>query len=200
MSNDFKEFCSYIQPILNSCSGFIKTDGYMTHFPGVIVTMDADQTFYGIIHIPVIYNLYFTCIISDIMAMKKPENQIFENLYFSGNNIKGNTLLRAFELFDNIDSKVRCIYYEPDCYNINGFTTVSAVSSIGSVNVFTASDRYRIPASKAITPLSKGDTASLRIYDYVVNPIDPGVKTIRYSMFKKKFKLAVDVYSNILTI
>ena len=84
--------------------------------------------------------------------------------------------------------------------NINGFTTVSAVSSIGSVNVFTASDRYRIPASKAITPLSKGDTASLRIYDCVVNPLDPGVKTIRYSMFKKKFKLAVDVYSNILTI
>ena len=56
MNSDFKEFCSYIQPILNSCSGFIKTDGYMTHFPGVIVTMDADQTFYGIIHIPVIYN------------------------------------------------------------------------------------------------------------------------------------------------
>ena len=39
-----------------------------------------------------------------------------------------------------------------------------------------------------------------KIYDYVVNPLDTGVKTIRYSMFKKKFKLAVDVYSNILTI
>ena len=199
MNNNFIDFCSYAQPIINSCSGFIKSDGYMTHFPGVIIMMDVDQTFYTIIHIPVIYNLYFTAIISDFMAMKKPEDQIMEKLYFNGWNVKNDYLIRAYGLFDDIDNKVRCVYYEPNCYNINGFESNASKSIIGNVNVFTNDSRFRIPASKAITPLSKGDEASLRIYDYIINPSDNNVKTMRYTFRKKKFKLAVDVYSNILT-
>ena len=83
MNDNFEDFCNYIQPIINSCSGFIKTDGYMVHFPGTIVIMDADQTFYGIIRIPVIYVFKFTAIINDFMSMKKPEQRIFSNLYLS---------------------------------------------------------------------------------------------------------------------
>lgn len=200
MNEDFNDFCNYIQPIINSCSGFIKTDGYMVHFPGTIVIMDADQTFYGIIRIPVIYTFYFTAIINDFMAMKKPEQRIRDNLYFSGWNVKHDALIRAFELFNDIDNKVRCIYYEPDCYNINGFAETITNTGISKINVFTNSSRYLIPSSKAITPLSKGDMASLRIYDYIINPLDNRVKTIRYSVSKKKFKLIVDIFSNILVV
>ena len=200
MNDNFEDFCNYVQPIINSCSGFIKTDGYMTHFPGTIVIMDADQTFYGIIRIPVIYVFKFTAIINDFMSMKKPEQRIFSNLYFSGWNVKHDALIRAFDLFNGIDNKVQCIYYEPDCYNIDGFTGTVASTSISKINVSTDSSRYIVPSSKAITPLSKGDTASLRIYDYILNPLDYRVKTIRYSVLKKKFKLAIDIFSNILVV
>ena len=49
------DFFNYIQPIVNGSFGFIKTEGYMTHFPGVIIAMSADETYFGIIHIPKIF-------------------------------------------------------------------------------------------------------------------------------------------------
>ena len=88
--NDYVDFCNYVQPIVNGCAGFIKTDGYMTHIPGTIIMMSADETCCAIIHIPVIYNIYMTSIINTFLAIKTPEYQsIFPRLiYFNGWNIK----------------------------------------------------------------------------------------------------------------
>ena len=38
-NNNFAILIERIQPIINSCAGFIKTDGYMTHIPGFILMM-----------------------------------------------------------------------------------------------------------------------------------------------------------------
>ena len=66
--NDNVDFCNYVQPIVNGCAGFIKTDGYMTHIPGTIIMMSSDETCCAIIHIPVIYNIYITNKVPDKTA------------------------------------------------------------------------------------------------------------------------------------
>ena len=72
-----------------------------------------------------------------------------------------------------------------------------ASSNISSVIVSDGAGYYIIPASKSITQAAKADTVSLKIYN---NPRNPLVKTVRYTIYKKKFKLPVDIYSNILVV
>ena len=38
------EFCKYLQPIVSGCSGFIRTEGYMYHFPGHVIMMSFDES------------------------------------------------------------------------------------------------------------------------------------------------------------
>lgn len=197
--NNLQEFFSYVQPIVNGCGGFIKSEGYMTHFPGVIVMMSADETTCAIIHIPMIFDVYMTADISRFLQLKEPKDQLLENLYFTGWNIKGQHLMNYYNLYDGIDNKAPCIYSEPDCFNINGFEDAVSNSSIGNVRVSDGSSYYRIPASKSIVPITKSDTVSLRIYNCVYDGLHH-VRTIRYSVFKKKFKLNVDIYSNIIMV
>ena len=72
-----------------------------------------------------------------------------------------------------------------------------ANSNISSVIVSDGAKYYVVPASKSITQPAKADTVSLKIYN---NPRSPFVKTVRYTVYKKKFKLPVDIYSNILVV
>lgn len=191
------DFFKYVQPIVNSSLGFIKTEGYFTHFPGVIVAMSSDETYFAVIHIPVIFNVYMTAEISTFLQLKEPEVQYLENTYFVGNNIKNASMMGYFNFYDEIDSKLRCIYSEPDCFNIPGFDVCLSNSSISSVTVADGSRYYVIPASKSITQVAKADSVSMKLYD---NPRSPIVKIVRYSIYKKKFKVSVDIYSNILMV
>lgn len=189
-------FCNYIKPILNSCTGFIKSDGYVTHFPGTLVAMNEDETQCCIIKIPVIFNFYMTAIIRKFLSLKSPEefSNFEKETYFLGWNIKRQNLIRYFEEYSNIDNTCACIYHNPNCYDLNNFSEIVSNVDIGRMNVITCPDQYfMIPVSKSITPLSKSDTVGLRIYkrsDY------QNISTIRYTMFKKKFNLTVDMFMN----
>ena len=189
------DFFSYVQPILNGSLGFIKTEGYFTHMPGVLLAMSSDDTYFAVIHIPVIFNVYITAEINTFLQLKTPDVQYLENTYFVGNNIKHDTMMRYHAYYNDIDNKVPCIYGEPDCYNIPGFAECMKRSDICNVRVADGKRYFIIPASKAITQASKADLVSLKIYD---NPRSPEIKTVRYNIYKKKFKLFVDIYSNIL--
>lgn len=225
MNSDKVELINYIQPILSSCSGFIKTDGYMTHFPGTVVIMDADEMYCGIIKIPVIYDVFLTAKINTLLSIKTnpetvtrtgycPDLNVILNisispasvdeqikaLYFTGWNIKAQNLIRYYDLYSDIDSKVKCIYHEPNCNDIDNFSDVNSHTEIRHVNIIDGSSYYRIPVSKAITTGTKSDTIGLYIYDYIVDPLNPQIKTSRYSIYKKKFKVTVDLFSNILLV
>ena len=193
--NDIIEFFNYVQPIVNGSFGFIKTEGYMTHFPGVIVAMSADETYCGIIHIPIIFNVYMTAEIGTFLQLKTDDVRKLENLYFVGNNVKNAAMMRYFYDYNDIDNKARCIYAEPDCYNIPSFDTCVGASTISSVRICDNRNFYVIPASKAITQAAKAVTVSLKLYD---SPRASNIKTVRYTIYKKKFKLPVDIFSNIL--
>ena len=39
-----------------------------------------------------------------------------------------------------------------------------------------------------------------KIYDYINNQYDERIKTIRYSMYKNKFKLTSDTFANIIVV
>ena len=189
------DFFSYVQPILNGSLGFIKTEGYFTHMPGMLLAMSSDETYFAVIQIPVIFNVYITAEINTFLQLKTPDVQYLENLYFVGNNIKLNSMMEYLASYNGIDDKVPCIYTEPDCYNIPGFTECMKRSDICNVRVADGKRYFVIPASKAIAQASKADTVSLKIYD---NPRSPMIKTVRYNIYKKKFKLFVDIFSNIL--
>ena len=191
------DFFKYVQPIVNSSLGFIKTEGYFTHFPGVIVAMSSDETYCAIIHIPVIFNVYMTAQISTFLQLKTPDVQNLENLYFVGYNVKNVSMMNYFNQYNGIDEKTECIYSEPDCFNIPRFEECMSSSNISSVIVSDGAKYYVVPASKSITQAAKADTVSLKIYN---NPRSPFVKTVRYTVYKKKFKLPVDIYSNILVV
>lgn len=197
MNQQMYDFFSYVQPIVSGSLGFMKTEGYLTHFPGVIVAMSSDETYCAIIHIPVIFNVYMTAQISTFLQLKYMENQTLENLYFVGYNVKNASMINYFNFYNGIDDKAECIYSEPDCFNIPGFKECMASSNISSVIVSDGARYYVIPASKSITQAAKADTVSLKIYN---NERHPLVKTVRYTIYKKKFKLPVDIYSNILVV
>ena len=189
------DFFNYIQPIVNGSFGFIKTEGYMTHFPGVIIAMSADETYFGIIHIPMIFDVYMTSEINTFLQLKTPDVQKLENTYFVGNNIKNASMMRYFNKYDTIEVNNLCIYSEPDCYNIPLFDECMGSSNISSVRIADGNNFYVIPASKSITQAAKADTVSLKLY---ADREYPTIRTARYTIYKKKFKVFVDIYSNIL--
>ena len=159
--------------------------------------MSSDETYCAIIHIPVIFNVYMTAQISTFLQLKTPDVQNLENLYFVGYNVKNVSMMNYFNQYNGIDDKAECIYSEPDCFNIPGFEECMANSNISSVIVSDGAKYYVVPASKSITQAAKADTVSLKIYN---NHRAPFVKTVRYTIYKKKFKLPVDIYSNILVV
>ena len=45
MNQQITDFFNYVQPIVSGSLGCMKTEGYFTHFPGVIVAMSSDETY-----------------------------------------------------------------------------------------------------------------------------------------------------------
>lgn len=196
------DFCKYVNPIITSFAGFIRTTGYITHIPGYIIMMSDDESFINIIKIPIIFNIMITAKINDLLKLKDENNMmnLFQNTYFLGSNIKCNNSIKYFNIYNNIDNKTICIYSEDDCYNINNFSVVSSNTEIGYINVSNGIKNFMVPASKSITNLNKADKVGLKIYNYIINQNDNNIKTIRYSLYKNKFKLIADIYSNIIVI
>lgn len=201
-SSVYIEFCKYVNPIITSFAGFIRTTGYVTHIPGYIIMMSDDESFINIIKIPIIFNIMITAKINDLLKLKDENSMmnLFQNTYFLGSNIKCNNCINYFNTYNNIDSKSVCIYSEDDCYNINNFSVVSSNTEIGYINVSNGIKNFMVPASKSITNLNKADKVGLKIYNYIINQDDNNIKTIRYSLYKNKFKLIADIYSNIIVV
>ena len=202
MNDNYIEFCKYINPIITGCAGFIRTAGYIAHIPGYIIMMSDDESFINIIKIPIIFNIMITAKINDLLKLKDENSMmnLFQNTYFLGSNIKCNNSIKYFNIYNNIDNKTICIYSEDDCYNINNFSVVSSNTEIGYINVSNGIKNFMVPASKSITNLNKADKVGLKIYNYIINQNDNNIKTIRYSLYKNKFKLIADIYSNIIVI
>ena len=201
-SSLYIDFCKYVNPIITSFAGFIRTSGYVTHIPGYIIMMSDDESFINIIKIPIIFNIMITAKINDLLKLKDKNSMmnLFQNTYFLGSNIKCNNSIKYFNIYNNIDNKTICIYSEDDCYNINNFSVVSSNTEIGYINVSNGIKNFMVPASKSITNLNKADKVGLKIYNYIINQNDNNIKTIRYSLYKNKFKLIADIYSNIIVI
>lgn len=202
--NTILEFCKYVQPIVSGCAGFIRTDGYMTHYPGHIILMNADESFVSIIKIPVIFDIKLTAIIGDFLKLKTEEEMmhLFDKIYFIGWNIKEFKMLNYANNYDILNT-CQSEYSEEDCYNIPGFREGMSNSEIDFISIPTLDNEnrvYRIPVSKAITNASKSDSISINIYKYQLNPNDQMLRTVRYTVFKKKFKLNIDIYFNIIRL
>ena len=202
MNNNLIDFCSYIQPIVNGCLGFVKSNGYMTHFPGTIVAMSSDETVCVIIKIPVVYDVYMTSSIGRFLQLKTPEEQLnlFNEIYFTGWNIKQNSLIKYFNIYSKLNDYGNCIFEEPNCMNIPNFPECVSLTSINNVNISDGIFNYKIPVSKSITQLSKADSLNLRLYNCAFDKNNINIRTVRYNMYKKKFKLNVDIFTNILII
>lgn len=197
------EFCKYVQPILVGCAGFTKTAGYMAHIPGVLMFMSEDNCVFGIINLPVVFDINIVAKSNWFLSAKEPEQQegILERIYFMGNNIIYDNMMRYYDAYKNTES-FPLYYQEDDCYNIPGFDFHSKRSTfdIGWLNIVdNQKTLYRIPCSKYLTPLTKSDTCALKIYQYIHVP-DPMRRTAVYEIYKQKFKLKYHVYFNILIV
>ena len=193
---DYVEFCKYVQPIVNGCSGFIKTVGFFVHIPGVLMLMSDDESFVSIINIPVIFNCTLYGYINSLLGCKEEEQQrnLPENIYYTGSNIKANKLIDYYSRYKTIENVSQLLYSELDCNNIPGFTEMVGKTDFSTINVTDGTNVFRIPVSKTITPINKGDSVSIKIFRDILYP-DIGV--VKYITYKKKYKLPIELYFNI---
>ena len=202
---NLEDFCKYIKPIVTSCSAFVRTNGYVTHIPGRILMMSLDETFFIKIDIPVIYDMIFTANIGEFLFSANNDDSasdVFNNIYFLGYNIKYDSLMRYNNIYSYNEEYSNVYYYEEDCMNnIPDFEEYSKSSTVVKfINIITKDNFYKIPVSKAITSINKGDICSLKILDYLPNIQDKTKRTVKYIVYKKKFKLNVEIFFNILVI
>lgn len=200
MTNNNREILiERIQPIINSCAGFIKTDGYMTHIPGFILMMDASESYFSIIRLPFTEYTLILAEINTLMSLKTPDKRADVNiLYFSGNNLVYNKLMSYYKRYNDIDCKSSCVYSSPNCMDLTDFRNAVSESTIGKINVSDGRYNYMIPVSKAITPITKADSVSLNIYNY--NDTLDNIRTVQYIIKKKKFKVTIEIFSNIMLL
>ena len=196
---ELKEFLNYVAAIATRCSGFIRSVGYVTHRPGLLLMMNEQETFLVTVIIPVIYNLPFTAKIKDINNCKDfegNEKDFYEFIYFSGYNQKELRCLDYFTGYNAIKSN-RMIYYEDNIMNIPGVEE-KILNPIDRINIIHNGVRYLIPIGKSITNLNKKDTCALSIYNHIYN--SNICNTVKYTIYKEKFKLYVDMWFNILRV
>lgn len=202
MNTNLIEFYNYIRPIVSGCAGFIRTNGYMLHCPGIIVLMNTDESFVSIIKIPVIFDIKLVSIIGEFLKLKTDEEiiNLQNNLYFIGWNIKEAMMIKYMNDY-NILNQSQCEFQEDDCYNLRGFTEGMSNSEISFMSIPKNDYRvYRVPVSKSITNAAKSDSVGIKIYPYLYNMNDTMIRTVRYTVFKKKFKLNIDIYCNIVLL
>ena len=195
----FLEFCNYIQPIVNSCAGFIKTDGDFIHVMGNIILESADGCFLNVIDLPVSYNYNMTGKCNTLLAAKEESDKmnLVKNLEYYGSWTKSQEMLYLFNQYYNImPNEFDIVYGEDDAFNISGFG--NAVSSIAYSMIPVVDcnrNMHMLSVSKSIIPLNKGDTCRVLIYNRL-----NGIYTIEYRIYKKKFKLYMSIYYNTIKL
>ena len=202
-NNNLIDFCKYIRPIVTSCSAFLRTNGYVTHIPGRLLMMSLDETFFIKIDIPVLYNIILTANIGEFLFnAENDQSNVLSNTYFLGSNIKYDSLIKYNDIYCLNEQYANIYYSEDDCINnIQNFAEFAKFSTvIKFINIVSNDTFYRIPVSKAITSINKGDICSIKIMDYLPNINDKTKRTVKYTVYKKKFKVNIDIYFNILMV
>ena len=202
--SELLDFCNYIQPIIKGCAGFIKTDGYFTHIPGIISMISMDETVFSFVKIPLIKDIILSGNINRLLGLSNEEkSDPIKSLYYFGYNVLMNRMINTCRKFDNIDNLRTPAFSEDDCYNLSGFSECVGKSDISFINVSDGQYNYRLYISKSILPLNKADKCKLEIFPYEEDDgtiMIPNQRTVRFTVYKKKLNLNIEIFYNILVI
>lgn len=190
--NTFEEFVIYLQSIIKSCAGFIKTDGNFLHVPGSIFMMSDDHTVVSIINIPVKNDIVFGGNINTFLNLEKIDciEKLTSMLYFIGSNILVKRLESIYNLYISIINRFP-LEVEDDCNMIPGFEEASQLPDMNPIKYIGKNGiKYILYIAKWLLPMNKGDTCGMYIY--------PNYELITtcYKIHKKKLKLDINIMYN----
>ena len=198
MNMDQKEIFNYLSPIVNSCAGYVKTNGFMVVIGDRLIMMSADRGSMVICNINPIPVIFVSSINKFLGCKNRDEGSTFlTDIYFIGNNLVYNELISAANQYETFVNSHTPIYEIDDMDTIEGFREGidnKANDGITWINIGLPNNlKYRCPVFKPITPLSKSDKCGIHIYEDIYN-ID-NIKIIVQDIYKKKFKLTYKTYS-----
>lgn len=193
------EFCDYIQPIVNGCGGFIKTVGDFAHFPGCLILQSNDISFLSIIELPKYYSIRISGKCNTLLSLKEDllKINIIDKLAYLGNFNKYHEMLNNYNKYYDLttNSNNIIVLSIDDMYAVNGFEEMSKSTDISHIMLTDYEGiNHIIYVSKIITPLVKGDTCKFILYKNIIN----NIYTVEYRIYKKKFKLNMSVFFNII--
>lgn len=191
--NNIVEFVTYVQSIVKSCAGFIKTEGVFIHLPGTIVMRSYDASVLSVINIPIVYNHIFGGVINTFLNLKEDSEKenVDNGLYYIGRNIDLSNLEKTYGVYHAIMNNHQCISKEDDCFLIPGF--IEASSSTEMSPLLYTGEGYRnfiVYVAKWLLPINKGDGCSLRLYK------NNDVHLVRFIVHKKKLNLDINIMYN----
>lgn len=187
-----KDIFEYLAPIVNSCSGFIKTEGYVLAKYNDIIFMSSDGCVLSFTETnTVVSPTVFAKSRTFLGCNKEPENFI-NNTYTIGNNLIMNNMDDLYRKYRDFIMNNNPIYSYNDIISNNIFSQAIGKKASDGISWFSipVSDtgyQIKIPVSKILTPLNKSDKCNLHIY------IDGQFYIPRYEIYKKKFNLTFNV-------
>lgn len=187
------EFVEYVQSIVKSCAGFIKTDGNFLHVPGTIYMISDDCTVLSKVNIPLLNQTVFGGNINTFLKISSPEDMenITRSLYPLGNNLLMQRMIEQCGRYDAVLS-LAPIEYEEDCTLIPYFDELSQDGEMNPLKYMGGTGQYILYISKWLLPMNKGDLCKLSIYN------NGELKTVCFTVHKKKMKLDVQIMYNII--
>lgn len=194
--DELVEWYEYAQPIVSACSGFTKTNGHMLwEADGTFTAMSNDRSWLyivtGLRPSPVTMCcsiIKFTGAKNDLMNLINRTTELGDNLVYR-------------EMLNLKNAYMGYVYnplpiYEQDMTQLAGFEDAlnrKASEAIPSIKFCDKFGRNMIFASKSITPINKGDTAYLQIYNDISNCDD--VFVFKQVVHKKKYNVDINIIS-----
>ena len=195
--NELVEWYNYARPIVSACSGFTKTDGFMVwEANGTLSILSNDKGWLYVVTglRPTPVNL--ACNVIKFARTKDDPNNLINNTNTLGDNIISREVLNFKNKYSPyILNQIESIF-ETDMFEMDGFDDAiqrKASQSIPSLKFCDKYGRNMVYASKSITPLNKGDTAKLYIYDDV-SGFD-NVSVFKQVVHKKKYNININIIS-----
>lgn len=189
MMTNIVDIYNYLYPIVSS-SGFIKSNGYMVVQYDTLIMISEDYSVMSIVKINPVQLLYIGNIHSFITC--KSNNTIdnwLVNTYFLGSTLKYYSILDIYNRYCNISLPI--IYSEDNMSNIPDF---DRVVKLNNPEWLSLSNRLKLSVCKAITPVNKGDSVGVIVYDNYDSYI------VQYNLYKKKLNNTIYIYMRILKI
>jgi len=177
----------YLVPIVKGCSGFIKSQGYMTVENDHLILMSFDRSHITIVQINPL-NLIFAAEIKSFINCKDDPESFITKTYSLGNYQLYCEMSEKYKQYWRVLVDNKPIYSEIDMYNIEGFANEILSNKISWIIFNDGMTKYKTPVSKWITQLNKGETCSLNIYDIYKD----NTRLFNYIIHKNKLK--VDAY------